>query len=443
MKRLRAFALLALALFAGGCGISAEHYTKLETQLATGQCGPAVDYYAKNGADKGLNWDYGVNTKLVYLLDKGMVNMLCGKYGESAKTLQEADELSEKLWTTSVTKELSTYVTSDYMQDYSGEDYERAMINMVAAVDYILMGQTDEALVECRRLDEKLGLFNQKYDKDKNVYKEDAFGRYLGGILYESRGELSDAYIDYRKAYEAYQDYGKNYQTPLPDSLKADLMRLAAKLGHNDDLNEYRGAFGNINAPPHSDVRQKARLVLIQFDGRAPRKEEDKLIVSSQIGPLTIAFPRFAAVPSGRGPATLIAKSDGASDHKGTSFLADDVEKIAMKNLDDRKGRVIAKTIARAIAKQALIEATARSSSNDQNTQLLVKQMMNIGNIFLEKADTRTWRTLPARIYLSSAFVPPGNYTLYGEARGWTTPLGAVDARAGETKFVFLDTMYR
>ena len=182
--------------------------------------------------------------------------------------------------------------------------------------------------------------------------------------------------------------------------------------------------------------------MLIQFDARSPHKEEDKLIIASPVGPITLAFPRFVVVPSGHGPATLIAESDTAAVVRGESFLADDVEKIAIKNLADRRGRVITKTIARAIAKQALIEGAARASSNSQGNQMLVRQALNIGNLFLERADTRTWRTLPGRVYLSTAFVKPGDFRVAAEAGGRTVPLGSINIRAGQTRFVFLETMF-
>jgi len=38
-----------------------------------------------------------------------------------------------------------------------------------------------------------------KYE-GKNKYREDAFIRYVTGVLYESRGGINDAFIAYRKS---------------------------------------------------------------------------------------------------------------------------------------------------------------------------------------------------------------------------------------------------
>ena len=43
-----------------------------------------------------------------------------------------------------------------------------------------MLGKTEDALVEIRRLDTLLTGLNNKYDA-KSVYKEDAFARYLSG----------------------------------------------------------------------------------------------------------------------------------------------------------------------------------------------------------------------------------------------------------------------
>jgi len=86
-------------------------------------------------------------------------------------------------------------LSNDLTLPYEGEDFETVLINVVAALNYVLLNQWDDALVEARKVDHKLNVINDRYDK-KNVYKEDAFARYLSGILYEGKGELNDAFIE-------------------------------------------------------------------------------------------------------------------------------------------------------------------------------------------------------------------------------------------------------
>jgi len=436
-RLLQKWLIIVVAVLPAACGVSGKHYAKLEGHMTSGQCAPALEYVSASRSE------YGRNARLLYHFDKAMVNLLCGRFAESADALQDAERLAEELWTISVSREASTFLVSEYAQEYGGEDFEKAMINVVSAVDYLLMGKPDEALVECRRLDEKLTLYNDKYAK-KNVYKEDAFGRYLSGIIYESRGMLNDAYIDYRKAYEAYLDYKEYYNTPVPMPLKRDLMRLARKFGFDDDLMQYRKSFRGVSVPLHKEVENKGRLVLIQFDGLSPRKIQDKVMIATRAGPITLAFPRFVTSrPVTSGASLAAVSSDGRHNFRGETFLAEDIRKIAVKNLDDRKARVVAKTIVRAVAKQAAFYGISKAVTGDRRGQKALRQVFNIANVFIEQADTRSWRTLPGRVYLSIALVDPGSYRASADLGGGrTTQLGQVQVRAGETRFLFFETMY-
>ncbi|GAF99605.1 unnamed protein product, partial [marine sediment metagenome] len=81
-----------------------------------------------------------------------------------------------------------------------------AMVNLFMALNYVGMGNWEGALVEARKVDNKLSVINSKYEEEKkNVYKEDGFIRFLMGALYEAEGEINDAFISYRKAEEIYR----------------------------------------------------------------------------------------------------------------------------------------------------------------------------------------------------------------------------------------------
>lgn len=131
--------------------------------------------------------DYPENALLLRLLDSAMVNMHCRNFDAAQEAFRQAEDLSQDLWTTSLSRETASFLTNDYVLAYAGEDYERAMIHLMSALAYIDAGQPWEALVECRRLGSLLTLFNDRYDH-KNVYREDAFGRYLSGFQGGGRG---------------------------------------------------------------------------------------------------------------------------------------------------------------------------------------------------------------------------------------------------------------
>src|SRR5207245_9403545 len=127
---------------------------------------------------------------------RAMTHYLAGRYAESNAQLARAEDRIDALYTVSLHLEAGAFLTNDTTLPYEGEDFEKVMINVIAALNYVSLDRLDDALVEVRKVDQKLNVFNDRNEK-KNVYKEDAFARYLSGILYEARGELNDALVAY------------------------------------------------------------------------------------------------------------------------------------------------------------------------------------------------------------------------------------------------------
>jgi hypothetical protein len=419
-----------MLLTAFGCA-GGLNYRVLDRQLNARSCDLATRYVLENEKK------YRSNSRLLYLLDAGQVNLYCGRYDESNRYFHSAEELAEDLWTKSLTREAAALIVNEYTVPYGGEDFERALINLFSAVNYSMLGDYDEALVECRQLDLNLNAYNDKYGK-KNVYKEDAFGRYLSGIIYEAAGELDDAYIDYYKAYRAYQDYRADYGTPMPSALVEDLVRAAEATGRAGEFGAELG-----ERPPggisHEEAGGLGKIVFIHLNGRAPVKAEDRVFIHTPHGPIKLAFPKLIVRPPACRGSGLVVSSNGEMASVRTE-LVEDINRIAVKNLDDRRARVVAKTIARAVVKQAAIEAAA-SQINDRDLRALTRIGLSLVSQVVERADTRSWKTLPGEIYLARVFVPEGRYALSAElCLGRELPLDTVRIRAGETKFVLLNT---
>jgi hypothetical protein len=430
MNKLRYLPLLLVIVLPAGCA-KGLNYRVLNRHLGSGRCELATRYVEESRKD------YLSNSRLLYMLDAGQVNLYCGRHGESNRHFQSAEELADDLWTKSITREAAAFLVSDYTTAYSGEDFERALIDLFSAVNYAALGELEDALVECRQLDVKLTEYNDKYD-EKNVYKEDAFGRYLSGIIYEATGGMDDAYIDYFRAYKTYQDYYGDYGTPVPSLLVEDLVRAAEATGRMEEVREELGR-RRPEGISHEKARGLGRIVLVHLNGRAPEKAEDRVVIPTPRGPITMSFPRFVVRPPGCRYSELVAVSAFERASERTE-LVEDINRIAVKNLEDRKARVVAKTLARAVVKQAAIEGAARQF-DDERLRQLTRFGLNIVNLAIEKADTRSWKTLPGEIYLTRVFVPEGRYDLRARlCYGHEVPLQTVEIKAGETKFVLLNT---
>ena len=86
------------------------------------------------------------------------------------------------------------------------------------------------------------------------AYRDDGFARYLSGILYESTGDVNNAFIAYRKAYETFDASRAWSRTGVPAQLRADLLRTADALHLSQELTEYQICF-----PGHEVGEQSTR----------------------------------------------------------------------------------------------------------------------------------------------------------------------------------------
>jgi hypothetical protein len=416
-----------------GCAGGVE-YDILGNYVRQDKCSEASRYVEEKQEE------YGPNRQLLYNLDSGMINMECGYYEKSNKSFHAADDLAEKLWTKSISKEAASFLLNDYTIPYAGEDYERALINLFSAINYAMLEEYDEALVECRRLDANLSMFNEKYE-EKNVYKEDAFGRYLSGIIYESTGNVDDAFIDYYRAFETYRDYESFYGTETPSILIEDLIRVSFLTGRSDEVDQLLHEYGNNKSKEDARPNEKGKIVFIHLNGRSPVKTDNKVIVPSSRGPITIAFPRFVVTSPACTESKVVVISESGKISVDAE-LVEDINKIALKNLDDRKGRLVAKEIARVVAKQGAIDLAA-DQIEDEGAREMTRFLLNIVNTAIEIADTRSWRTLPGEIYMTRIFLPEGWYKVQSRACGRRKDIvSSIEIKAGQTKFLLHDTMY-
>ncbi|MBW1892134.1 MAG: hypothetical protein JRI91_00355 [Deltaproteobacteria bacterium] len=430
--------IIAVAFFLCSCSMQ-QHYSKIDTIIKSGECDRAVDLMAESKSS------YGNNARLIFLMDSAMVHLECGNYDQANKFFHEAEALGEKLWTESLSRHAISFVSNDLVLPYAGEDFERALINLFSALCYLRVGEYDEALVECRRLDTLLSGYNTEYN-DKNIYKEDAFGRYISGLIHEAAGELDDAYIDYYNAFMVYsKDYTTSYNTSPPSFLAEDLLRTADKVDRFDEAKRLVPNYLTKKYRPEALPKNTGKVVLIHLNGKSPVKKENKIVVPTPSGPIGIAFPKYVVNTPECRSSRLILKS-GSKTFKVNSEIAQNINSIAVKSLDDRKVRVIAKTIARAVAKQLAIKtiSAAATDKHDKSNRRLVEFFLNTANtLLLERADTRTWRTLPGEIYICRIFVPEGDYTAYIKKCGGTpAKIEQVRIKAGETRFLLFNSIY-
>ena len=424
--------------------------------------------------------EYGPRNRLLYNMDRGMTLHLAGDYVQSNSLLEQAALEVERLYTRTVRTETAAFLTNDNLLPYEGDPYEHVMINVIKALNYAAMGQLMEAVVEARQIDHRLNVLSDTA-QEKDGYREDAFARYLTGLLYEATGDLNNAFIAYRKAYEIYEATRGWARTPMPPMLREDLLRTTDALHMTAEFEEYRRQFPETRWVSQPDQPDLAQVVVIGYNGRAPRKEEALLDIPVSLSALQlvllnrgvihssnrqerraadsvlyglngrvvrVALPRLVPQKTQVLHESVTLVPRGGEPISGQSQLVYNGTALAERSLSDRLPGITTKALARAAMKFAAAEAATRGSQHAVNkgdaqwVGLVVGLIAHGLAVASEEADARSWRTLPDEIQISRLWVPPGEYECRIQAltRSGGAPQAGVSRqlvlRAGQSVFL-------
>jgi uncharacterized protein len=459
-----------IIMFLTGCGPSVSHYLLIERSLHLG------DPHRAAAIVEQTEKEYGAKGRLLYTMDRGMVLQLAGQYEQSNASLDRAEEEIERLYTRSIRSETAAFLTNDNALPYEGDAYEHVMVNVVKALNYAAQGQLQEALVEVRRVDHRLNVLGDRI-KEPDKYRNDGFARYLSGILYEAAGDLNNAFIAYRNAYEAYGSMRGWSKMSSPPSLRGDLLRTAEALGLRTEFEAYRQAFPDVVWDPVSSVQQSAQVVMISYNGRAPRKDDllldlpigldavqlvllnrgvfyhpyqrnrvtDSILYGLNGQVVRVAIPQLV-----RQKTQVPFEQMTLTDSLGRSVtvrseLAQNVTALADKSLSERLPAITVKALARAATKFAMAEGITRGAQHAAGRDAapwvgLLAELLTKGiAVASEEADKRSWQTLPDEIHVARAWVAPGQYRVSIQPSGHRL-MGkdgqAISLVAGQTMFI-------
>lgn len=402
--------LAALLLFSACAGPSADLRRNVNLLIAQQQYGKAQALIEHDKLTQ-----YGHKNMVLYYLDRGSVLHDEGKYQESDESFDRAETRMDELYTKSIHQAAGMLLLNDNTMDYAGEPFERALVNVFRALNYVYMGNESEALVESRKVELFLDGLNRSIGR-KDFYKDDAFARYLDSMLYADLGYADDARISLEAAQAAYRWYASDYGTPFP-------------------------RFGEEGQP---DPPDDGELVFIHYNGVAPRKvsktfqiawgnalaitKEDQNEGGSEQfrnalragvagRAITIASPAYVQDPF------RIAGSEVVVDGKdeGSTVLMENISAIAMKTLRDRLAVIRARAVARATVKFVLAEQAAKAAARECDKlgpgTLQARLCRGISRgvaqgaaAATEIADTRGWSALPAQIRMARVRLPAGTH---------------------------------
>lgn len=439
-------------LFILGCASYYQRNIKFQELFVQGRIEEAEKELQKNKhAAKDKN-------RLLYFLQNGVVLQMLDNYEESNQFFENAYIFTEDL-KKNYASEAFSLLSNPETLPYKGEDFEVVLIHYYKAINYLQMNKLEEALVECRRINIKLNQLNDKYSKYKNRYKRDAFALNLMGIIFEVAGDNNSAFISYRNAYEAYEeDYVPLFGIVTPLQLKKDLLRSAYVNGFKDELIQYEKLFGM----QYSHREQEGgELIFFWHNGLGPVKgewsinffivrgvggmvtfvnedlglsfpfileESDSSLKFGDLKFIRIAFPKYIERKPYFRNAELIVTTQ-----KYPLEIAQPINKIAFKTLEDRMTRELATSLVRLALKQAAEQAVRKKNEN-------LGALLSLANALSEKADTRNWQTLPYSISYARVPLPEGENSVVLKSyppknSGENSETFQFDMKKGQTRF--------
>lgn len=379
----------------------------------------------------------GNNSYVLSLLERGRLQFLAADWQASQKTFAQAYVQIEeqrnkaKVQISKGIEKLGAVVSNDNATSYEVPYYEQGMLHSYQALNYLFQDDFTGALVEIRRAnlvqenalkaykDEiykaQSELSNSGMSTDslyggypsmvsaigkvKNGF-QNAFTFYLSGILYEASGELNDAYIDFKRAIEIY---------PENHYLQQDVLRLASKLGMQDDLVSFEQRFGKYQAQESKGQGQV--VVLVELD--IVNSKQD-ISLNLPIGRSNNGLKFFSfSLPVYEG--ALPQHNKLSIKNAGETYQANEIVRIqslAAKDLKDQLPALLTRQVVRVVAKEQMRQKLSREAGDVGNI------LASIYNIASEKADTRSWSTLPDKIDIVRMAVPVGKQILQVQING-------------------------
>jgi hypothetical protein len=364
--------------------------------------------------------------KLLFYMEKGKTTFLQGHYRESNHYFNAADSLLGSKGRNKMWDQALGLVTNPAMQEYRGEDFEKLLIHYYKSINYMQLNMMEDATVEARRISLSEYALNDRKNNNSNKYSNDAFSMIMQGIVYESSGDINNAFISYRNAADLFlrKPDKTYYGITLPAQLQDDLLRTASQLGFQQELQYYEQQFGRRYMPVNNS--DGGEVLVIWENGMAPVKAEANFFFTlTERGPgnfvftdpdntifipfdfqlfsrdscdklrrhfnaFRIAFPKYVEQP------LFYTNAHVQTDSSFTIPMekVEDVNLLAFRTLQER----FLKEMGLALTRLAIKKLAEQQVKNENET---LGEALNILNVLTEKADTRNWQSLPHSIYYS------------------------------------------
>jgi hypothetical protein len=303
--------------------------------------------------------------KALFLMERGTIRQQRGDYAASSRDYIAASDEIERLWTISVSKGAASFVINDSVQDFRGAPYERTLLEIFNAHNYLAQGDWDNAAVGARRAIRSL-----EPDR-RGDYPEDAYSRYVAGLCLALIDDDSNAAIQYRRA-------GELAKTVAIDPLTG---RLSAKPPVTTNTTKNTEVSLLPPLQPVAGGSNTAELVCLVLTGRAPPGDADPTLVR------VFSQPMYAEI---RHQGRLL----------GRSYVLADTGDLARQTAEKQ-------ALANAIKTGIRIGIRAALAAWAEQQQSGLGELVFWALMAMEEPDVRRWETLPQQLQVARVPCPP------------------------------------
>lgn len=443
MKFLHSLLGLALFVMLSSCASFERLAARYDEMLGTSDLGSATKLI------ENKKWYQRDRNKVLYYLELGALARMQGNLNQSNDYLNQADRLIEDYRASAAARGLAM-ASNARVLPYRTEYFENIAVHYFKSLNYLQLDNLNAARVEARRTNIKLQQLNDAVPDKPLKYHDDVLGHIMMGLSYEKNGDWNNAFIAYRNAANLFIEDNRltTYMgSPIPEQLKCDVVRMAERTGFGGEVTRYT----RLLTPRCAPESEAGELVLFWENGKGPVKEEQILgfdvsqrgansqvrfvnqrrgyiydlnpndfnqfngndFIGLGVNNIRVALPsyipRFYPLRSAR------------VFHNGKSTdleLITDLGQVAQQSLEDRFHRELANALIRLAIKEATEASlravkTPKKDSDDDNEEkgkeeksqeydetagILLSGAMGIVNTLTERADLRSWQSLPGQI---------------------------------------------
>lgn len=387
---------LALVVALAGCAGHDQKSKNFEDALVNEFCSDT--FFAEHEAKIKRNSD------VIYTgINAGLVARSCKIYDKSNMFFDVAEEAYknkvdlENIGSKGAKTVMSTLVNENIL-DYRGSLYERIMLNSYKGLNYMSLGDYDNARVEFNRAmmrqDSAKDYFSKYIEQNRKKLEESSELTDEKNID-KSSSEIMSKYDTFFAEFETSKDFVNPYSTYLSSVFfylekdygkAADLFKEIATVYPKDKNIQKQFKAFELRANSTNKKALKKHIFISYEDGYGPIKEEFKftlpLIIDKKVISSTFAMPTLKK---------RSASYEQVSVNKQMISKVVDFDSVVATEFKINLPAEITKSIASTVTKTAINVAVAKNDS----TGGFLALASSIATTMATQADVRSWRGLP------------------------------------------------